>query len=202
MARLYFSDDCARRTDRIPNKTRGAAVEAAMEETEKILPTLEAGMIEFLAEWLVSLLMPAQGVLEARAPHLSFMLQKDYWFREIYLGLKVTASFGRSESYTRVVDGQVRCITPDSTSQQLQVVWNIQYVTAFIPAWMVPPIFHSVQRDTLKNPKQPGELGHRTIRPTWFEDDTSLHGQKPAPAQGPPQEMHGLKLMIREEIMP
>ena len=115
-------------------------------------------MIEFLAEWLVSLLMPAQGILEVRAPHLSFMLQKDYWFREIYLGLKVTASFGRSESYTRVVDGQVRCITPDSTSQQLQVVWNVQYVTAFIPAWMVPPIFHSIQRDTLKNPKQPGNL--------------------------------------------
>ena len=62
-------------------------------------------------------------------------------------------------------------------------------------------IFHSIQRDTLKNPKQPGELGHRTIRPTWFEDDTSLHGQKPVPTQGPPQEMHGLKLMIREEIM-
>ena len=36
---LYFSDDCARRTDRIPNKTRGAAVEAAMEKTEKILHT-------------------------------------------------------------------------------------------------------------------------------------------------------------------
>ena len=125
MARLYFSDDCARRTDRIPNKTRSAAVEAAMEATGAILPKLEARMIEFLAEWLVSLLMPGQGILEVRAPHLSFMLQKDYWFREIYLGLKVTASFGRSESYTRVVDGQVRYITPDSTSQQLQVVWNV-----------------------------------------------------------------------------
>ena len=45
MARLYFSDDCARRTDRIPNKTRGTAVEAAMEETEHILPKLEARMI-------------------------------------------------------------------------------------------------------------------------------------------------------------
>ena len=62
-----------------------------------------------------------------------------------------------------------------------QVVWNIQYITAFIPAWMVPPIFHSIQA---KNPKQPGELGHRTIRPTWFEDDTSLHGQKQVPTQG------------------
>ena len=99
-----------------------------MEETEKILPKLEARMIEFLAEWLVSLLMPAQGVLEVRAPHLSFMLQKDYWFREIYLGLKVTASFGRSESYTSG-GWASQCITPDSTSQQLQVVWNIQYVT-------------------------------------------------------------------------
>ena len=148
MARLYFSDDCARRTDRIPNKTRGTAVEAAMEETENILPKLEARMIEFLAELLVSLLMPAQGVLEVRTPHLSFMLQKDYWFREIYLGLKVTASFGRSESYTRVVDGQVRCITPDSTSQQLQVVWNIQYVTGFIPVWMVPPIYFTVSNVT------------------------------------------------------
>ena len=113
MAHLYFSDDCARRIDRIHNKTRGAAVEAAMDETKKILPTLEAGMIDVLAGWLVSLLRPAQGVLEARAPHLLFMLQKDFWFREIYLGLKVTASFGKSESYTRVVDGQVRCITPD-----------------------------------------------------------------------------------------
>ena len=69
------------------------------------------------------------------------------------------------------------------------------------PAWMVPPIFHSVQRDTLKKTKQPGELGHRTIRPTWFEDDTSLHSQKSVPIQDAPQEMHGLKLMIREEIM-
>ena len=31
--------------------------------------------------------------------------------RELYLGLKVTASFDRSESYTRVIDGKVRCIT-------------------------------------------------------------------------------------------
>ena len=42
MARLYFSDYCARRTDRIPNKTRGTAVEEAMEETATILPKLEA----------------------------------------------------------------------------------------------------------------------------------------------------------------
>ena len=130
-------------------------------------------MIEFRAEWIVSLLMPAQSVLEVRAPHLSFMFQKQYWFRELYLGLRVTASFGRSESYTRVVDGQVRCITPDSTSQTLQVIWNVQFITAFVPAWMVPPIYHSIRRETIKAANQTGELGVRSIRPTWFEDDTS-----------------------------
>ena len=42
-------------------------------------------MIEFLAEWMVTLLMPASHVLEVRAPHLSFMMLKEYWFRELYL---------------------------------------------------------------------------------------------------------------------
>ena len=79
---------------------------------------LEVKMIEFFAEWLVTLLIPATHVLEVRAPHLSFMLLKEYWFRELYLGLKVTASFDRSESYTRVIDGQVRCITPEIKPQQ------------------------------------------------------------------------------------
>ena len=54
----------------------------------------------------------------------------------------------------------------------------------------------------MKATKQTGELGYRSIRPTWFEDDTSLHGQKLLPNQDPPQEMHGLKLIIKEEIMP
>ena len=53
----------------------------------------------------------------------------------------------------------------------------------------------------VKKPQTARELGHRTIRPTWFEDDTSLHSQKSVPTQDAPQEMHGLKLMIREEIM-
>jgi len=49
-------------------------------------------MIEFLAEWLVTFLTPATHVLEVRAPHLSFMFRKEYWFRE---RLKVTASLDR-----------------------------------------------------------------------------------------------------------
>ena len=83
---------------------------------------IKVKMIEFLAEWMVTLLMPASHILEVRAPHLSFMMLKEYWFRELYLGLKVTASFDRSESYTRVIDGQVRCITPEVKPQNLQVI--------------------------------------------------------------------------------
>ena len=37
------------------------------------------------------------------------MLLEEYWFREFFLGLKVTASFDSTESYVRVIDGQVRC---------------------------------------------------------------------------------------------
>ena len=50
------------------------------------------------------------------------MLLKEYWFRELYLSLKVTASFDRTESYVRVIDGQVRCITPDFKNQDLRGV--------------------------------------------------------------------------------
>ena len=90
-------------------KSKGT-VGPAVDYVQTTLPKLEVKMIEFLAEWMVTLLMPASHVLEVRAPHLSFMMLKEYWFRELYLGLKVTASFDRSESYTRVIDGQVRCI--------------------------------------------------------------------------------------------
>ena len=60
---------------------------------------------------VVTLLVPAKHVLETRSPHLSFMLLKEYWFKELYLGLKVTSSFDRTESYVRVIDGQVRWVT-------------------------------------------------------------------------------------------
>ena len=61
--------------------------------TQNILPKLEARIIEFLSEWLVTFLMPAKHLLDTRAPHLYFMFLKEYWFKELYLGLKVTASF-------------------------------------------------------------------------------------------------------------
>ena len=112
LCRLYFADENARRTVGAPSASQAPHIEAALQAIQKILPKLETRMIEFLAEWLVTFLITATHVLEVRAP-LSFMFLKEYWFRELYLGLKVTASFDRSESYTRVIDGQVRCITPE-----------------------------------------------------------------------------------------
>ena len=61
--------------------------------TQNILPKLEARIIKFLSEWLVTFLMPAKHLLDTRAPHLYFMFLKEYWFKELYLGLKITASF-------------------------------------------------------------------------------------------------------------
>ena len=82
------------------------------------------------------------------------MFLKEYWLGDLYLGLKVTASFDRSESYTRVIDGQVRCITPEIKLQNLQVIWNVQFITVFVPTWMIPPVYQ----------------GKQFVRPTWFED--------------------------------
>jgi len=199
---LYFAEEYARGTAGIPTTIPAPAVEPTLDEIEKILPKLEARMIEFLAEWIVTLLMPATHVLEVRAPHLSFMFLKEYWFRELYLGLKVTASFGRSESYTRIIDGQVRCITPEFTPQNLQVVWNVQFITLFVPAWMVPPMYHSLRRESIKTANHANEIGVKSVRPTWFEDATIPQGQTPPACQASPQPLHGLKLVIRENALP
>ena len=94
-----------------------------------------------------------------KAPHLNFMFLKEYWFRELYLGLKVTASFDRSESYTRIIDGQVRCITPDFKPKDLQVAWNVQFITVFVPAWMIPPMYHSLRRESIKNTNSASAIG-------------------------------------------
>ena len=82
LCRLHFADEYARRTVGLPSPTHVPDIEAALQAVQKILPKLEARMIEFLAEWLVTFLIPATHVLEVRAPHLSFMLLKEYWFRE------------------------------------------------------------------------------------------------------------------------
>ena len=152
MCRLYFADIYARRTEGIPKAHPAPGVEATLQEVQRFLPDLEAKMIEFLAEWIVTLLSPATQIVKARAPHLAFMFVKEYWFREFYLGLKVTASLGREESYTRIIDGQVRCITQEHIQKRGQLIWSVEFLIIFVPAWMIPPIYHhSLRREAIKN---------------------------------------------------
>ena len=86
---------------------------------------------------MVSLLMSAEHQIETKSSHLIFMLRKNKWFRESYIGLKVTASLNRNESCEKTIDGQIRCITA-TTRHDTIVVGNV-IINVFIPAWTVPP---------------------------------------------------------------
>ena len=195
----FFADEYVRRTVGVPTTAQVPDMEPALKAVQNILPKLEARIIEFLSEWLVTFLMPAKHVLDTRAPHLYFMFLKEYWFRELYLGLKVTASFDRSESYTRIIDGQVRCITPDFKPKDLQVAWNVQFITVFVPAWMIPPIYHSLRRESIKNTNSASAIGVKSVRPTWFEDIVTTKEPASHAEQEQHEPMHGLKLVVKEE---
>ena len=111
MGRLFFADEYVRHAVGTYTTKQLPQLQTALKAVQDVLTDLETRVIEFLSEWLVALLMPAKHVLETRSPHLSFMLLKEYWFRELYLGLKVAASFDRNESFIKTIDGQIRCIT-------------------------------------------------------------------------------------------
>ena len=72
----------------------------------------------------------------------------------------------------------------------------------FIPAWMVPPIYHSLRRESVKNTASNQAMGVKSVRPTWFEDPTVPKGPVTDSLPGPPEPMHGLRLMIREDASP
>ena len=86
MCRLFFADEYARRTVGVPTTAQVPDLEPAFKATQNILPKLEARIIEFLSEWLVTFLMPAKHLLDTRAPHLYFMFLKEYWFKELLSG--------------------------------------------------------------------------------------------------------------------
>ena len=130
-----------------------------------------------------------------------FILRKDYWFRELYIGLKVAASLDRNESYEKTIDGQIRCITADYKPKGANVVWNVNYINVFIPAWAVPPIYHSLRREHVKFAHSPGGMGVKALRPTWFEDETVARASSAeSPSNLDP--MHGLRLTVRDEAVP
>ena len=138
------------------------------------------------------------------------MFLKEYWFRELYLGLKVTASFDRSESYTRVIDGQVRCITTEIKPQNYRSSGTCSFSLSVITIRPVgrqpttqnrpsnyhnspvclrmddPPVYHSLRRESIKNASSASEIGVQSVRPTWFEDFAVSKGAAPQTDQGQP----------------
>ena len=87
----------------------------------------------------------------------------------------------------------------------LQVIWNVQFITVFVPAWMIPPVYHSLRRESIKTASSASPIGVQSVRPTWFEDTTpkdtaSQPNQDPQKEQSQP--LHGLKLVIKEEVLP
>ena len=138
MGRLFFADEYVRHAVETYTNKQLPQQHIALKAVQDVLADLETRVIEFLSEWLVALLMPAKHVLETRSPHLSFMLLKEYWFRELYLGLKVAASFDRNESYIKTIDGQIRCITAEFKPKGANVAWNVNYINVFIPAGWSP----------------------------------------------------------------
>ena len=143
--------------------------------------------------------MPAKYVLETRSPHLSFMLLKEYWFRGLYL--KVAASFDRDESYIKTIDGQIRCITAEFKPKGANVAWNVNYINVFIPAWMVPPMYHSLCREYIRVTDSKSAMGVKSLRPTWFEDETVTRASADG-LSNTREPMHGLRLVIKEDARP
>ena len=78
-----------------------------------------------------------------------------------------------------------------------------KFITVFVPAWMIPPVYHSLRRESIKTASSASSIGVQSVRSTWFEDTTPKDNAS-QPPQDPqkeqPQPLHGLKLVIKEEV--
>ena len=67
---------------------------------------------------------------------------------------------------------------------------------------MIPPVYHSLRRESIKNASSASAIGVQSVRPTCFEDLAVAKGPTPQTDQEQPQPPHGLKLVIKEEVLP
>ena len=67
---------------------------------------------------------------------------------------------------------------------------------------MIPPVYHSLRRESIKNASSATAIGVQSVRPTWFEDLAVPKGPTLQTDQGQSQPLHGLKLVIKEEVLP
>ena len=67
---------------------------------------------------------------------------------------------------------------------------------------MIPPVYHSLRRESIKNASSATAISVQSVRPTWFEDLAVPKGPTLQTDQGQSQPLHGLKLVIKEEVLP
>ena len=67
---------------------------------------------------------------------------------------------------------------------------------------MIPPIYHSLRRESIKSTNSASAIGVKSVRPTWFEDIVTTKEPASHAGQEQPEPMHGLKLVIKEEALP
>ena len=67
---------------------------------------------------------------------------------------------------------------------------------------MIPPVCHSLRRESIKNASSASAIGVQSVRPTWFEDLAVPEGPTPQTHQGQPQPLHSLRLVVKEEVLP
>ena len=67
---------------------------------------------------------------------------------------------------------------------------------------MIPPMYHSLRRESIKNTNSASAIGVKSVRPTWFEDIVTSREPASQAGQEQPEPMHGLKLVIKEEALP
>ena len=64
----------------------------------------------------------------------------------------------------------------------------------------IPPMYHSLRRESIENTNSDNAIGVKSIRPTWFEDIVTSQGA--SISNRTRTAMHGLKLVIKEEALP
>jgi len=62
-------------------------------------------------------------------------------------------------------------ITAEFKPKGANVAWNVNYINVFIPAWMVPPMYHSLRLEYIRVTDSKSAMGVKSLRPTWFEDE-------------------------------
>ena len=59
---------------------------------------------------------------------------------------------------------------------------------------MIPPMYHSLRRESVKSTDSGSVTRVKSVHPTWFQDTTATRGPPPSSGQGTPEPMHGLRL--------